>query len=140
MADPNLFIMVGIVFCLAGFVKGMVGLGLPTVSLGLLSIIVDLPTAMVLCPLLGMRPMGTGKRFHIPLMLQSGPFTVPPLLVQHEEPDSSSLMSSRHASRSARETPMRFPPKITRLQVSGLKRISKAHRPEGRFLRTQGLG
>ena len=44
MADPNLLIMVSIVFCLAGFVKGMVGLGLPTVSLGLLSIIVDLPT------------------------------------------------------------------------------------------------
>ena len=35
MADPNLLIMVGVVFCLAGFVKGMVGLGLPTVSLGL---------------------------------------------------------------------------------------------------------
>ena len=48
MADPNLLIMVGVVFCLAGFVKGMVGLGLPTVSLGLLSIIVDLPTAMAL--------------------------------------------------------------------------------------------
>ena len=48
MADPNLLIMVGFVFCLAGFVKGMVGLGLPTVSLGLLSIIVDLPTAMAL--------------------------------------------------------------------------------------------
>ena len=48
MADPNLLIMVGMVFCIAGFVKGMVGLGLPTVSLGLLSIIVDLPTAMAL--------------------------------------------------------------------------------------------
>ena len=48
MADPNLLIMVGVVFCLAGFVKGLVGLGLPTVSLGLLSIIVDLPTAMAL--------------------------------------------------------------------------------------------
>ena len=48
IADPNLLIMVGVVFCLAGFVKGMVGLGLPTVSLGLLSIIVDLPTAMAL--------------------------------------------------------------------------------------------
>ena len=48
MADPNLLIMVSVVFCLAGFVKGMVGLGLPTVSLGLLSIIVDLPTAMAL--------------------------------------------------------------------------------------------
>ncbi|WP_443645808.1 sulfite exporter TauE/SafE family protein [Candidatus Ponderosibacter sp. Uisw_141_02] len=48
MAGPDLLIMVGVVFCLAGFVKGMVGLGLPTVSLGLLSIIVDLPTAMAL--------------------------------------------------------------------------------------------
>ena len=35
-------------FCIAGFVKGMVGLGLPTVSLGLLSLFVDLPTAMAL--------------------------------------------------------------------------------------------
>ena len=48
MAGSDLLIMVGVVFCLAGFVKGMVGLGLPTVSLGLLSIIVDLPTAMAL--------------------------------------------------------------------------------------------
>ena len=48
MAGSDLLIMVGVVFCLAGFVKGMVGLGLPTVSLGLLSIIVDLPTAMAM--------------------------------------------------------------------------------------------
>ena len=33
MVDANLLIMVGMVFCLAGFVKGMVGLGLPTVSM-----------------------------------------------------------------------------------------------------------
>ena len=40
--------MVAATFCLAGVVKGMVGLGLPTVSIGLLSLIVDLPTAMAL--------------------------------------------------------------------------------------------
>ena len=40
--------MVATAFCIAGFVKGMVGLGLPTVSLGLLSLFVDLPTAMAL--------------------------------------------------------------------------------------------
>ncbi len=48
MADPEFIIMVAAVFCLAGVVKGMVGLGLPTVSLGLLTLFVDLPTAMAL--------------------------------------------------------------------------------------------
>ena len=48
MADPQLIIMVAATFCLAGVVKGMVGLGLPTVSIGLLTLIVDLPTAMAL--------------------------------------------------------------------------------------------
>ncbi len=40
--------MVALAFCIAGFVKGMVGLGLPTVSLGLLSLFVDLQIAMAL--------------------------------------------------------------------------------------------
>ena len=35
-------------FGLAGLVKGVVGLGLPTVSLGILSLFNDLPTVMVL--------------------------------------------------------------------------------------------
>ena len=35
-------------FLLAGFVKGIVGLGLPTISLGLLTALLDLPTAMAL--------------------------------------------------------------------------------------------
>ena len=35
-------------FLLAGFVKGIVGLGLPTISLALLTALFDLPTAMVL--------------------------------------------------------------------------------------------
>jgi len=48
MADPGLLILVALAFCLAGFVKGVVGLGLPTVSLGLLSLAVTLPTAMAL--------------------------------------------------------------------------------------------
>ena len=39
-------LIVTLTFCFAGFVKGMVGLGLPTVSLGLLSLFSDLPTAM----------------------------------------------------------------------------------------------
>ena len=33
-------------FLLAGFVKGIVGLGLPTISLALLTALLDLPTAM----------------------------------------------------------------------------------------------
>ena len=48
MVDPGMLSLVAISFCIAGFVKGMVGLGLPTVSLGLLSLFVDLPTAMAL--------------------------------------------------------------------------------------------
>lgn len=48
MFDPGLMIMVAVAFCIAGFVKGVVGLGLPTVSLGLLSLFVDLPIAMAL--------------------------------------------------------------------------------------------
>ncbi len=48
MVDLGLLFLVTLVFCSAGFVKGMVGLGLPTVSLGLLSLFVDLPTAMAL--------------------------------------------------------------------------------------------
>jgi hypothetical protein len=35
-------------FLLAGLVKGVIGLGLPTVSLAILTIVFDLPTAMVL--------------------------------------------------------------------------------------------
>ena len=35
-------------FLLAGFVKGVIGLGLPTVSLALLSVLLDLPGAMAL--------------------------------------------------------------------------------------------
>ncbi|MDC1381895.1 TSUP family transporter [Candidatus Puniceispirillum sp.] len=48
MLDPQLIIMVAVTFCFAGVIKGMVGLGLPTVSIGLLTLIVDLPTAMAL--------------------------------------------------------------------------------------------
>ena len=48
MVDLGVLLGVVFAFCIAGFVKGMVGLGLPTVSLGLLSLFVDLPTAMAL--------------------------------------------------------------------------------------------
>jgi uncharacterized membrane protein YfcA len=48
MVDLGMLSSVAFAFCIAGFVKGMVGLGLPTVSLGLLSLFVDLPTAMAL--------------------------------------------------------------------------------------------
>jgi uncharacterized membrane protein YfcA len=48
MVDPVFLSLVAAAFCIAGFVKGMVGLGLPTISLGLLSLFADLPTAMAL--------------------------------------------------------------------------------------------
>jgi len=41
-------VLLTVTFLLAGFVKGVIGFGLPTVSLGLLVMIVELPTAMAL--------------------------------------------------------------------------------------------
>jgi hypothetical protein len=38
MLDPIL-IFVGVVFALAGFAKGAIGLGLPTISMGLLAVV-----------------------------------------------------------------------------------------------------
>lgn len=48
MTDPIIIAATAIVFFLAGAVKGVIGLGLPTVSLGLMTAIMDLPTAMSL--------------------------------------------------------------------------------------------
>ena len=42
------YAVIGGSFLLAGFVKGVVGLGLPTISLALLTVLLDLPTAMAL--------------------------------------------------------------------------------------------
>lgn len=39
MSDPLSFILIGLTFVLAGFVKGVVGLGLPTVAMGLLGLV-----------------------------------------------------------------------------------------------------
>lgn len=48
MFEPVSLIAIGGTFLLAGAVKGVIGLGLPTVSLGLLTAVFDLPTAMAL--------------------------------------------------------------------------------------------
>lgn len=48
MADGALFAAIIATFLLAGTVKGVIGLGLPSVSLGLLTVASDLPTAMAL--------------------------------------------------------------------------------------------
>ena len=47
-AEPVTLVILGGTFLLAGTVKGVIGLGLPTVSLALLAIAFDLPTAMAL--------------------------------------------------------------------------------------------
>lgn len=47
MSELPILLIAGI-FLLAGLVKGVVGFGLPTVSLGMLVMIVELPTAMAL--------------------------------------------------------------------------------------------
>ena len=46
--DPTALVIAAAIFVLAGTVKGVIGLGLPTVSLGLLVLITDLPGAMAL--------------------------------------------------------------------------------------------
>ena len=48
MFDAPLILKIAGTFLIAGAVKGVIGLGLPTVSLALLTIAVDLPRAMAL--------------------------------------------------------------------------------------------
>ena len=48
MLDPLAIAAIALTFLLAGTVKGVIGLGLPTVSLGLLTMALDLTTAMAL--------------------------------------------------------------------------------------------
>ncbi len=48
MVDPFAVVAIATTFLLAGAVKGVIGLGLPTVSLGLLTAAFDLTTAMAL--------------------------------------------------------------------------------------------
>ena len=48
MFDLTTVTVVGCAFLIAGAVKGVIGLGLPTVSLGLLTVALDLQTAMAL--------------------------------------------------------------------------------------------
>jgi uncharacterized membrane protein YfcA len=48
MLDPVTIAAITATFLIAGAVKGVIGLGLPTVSLGLLTAALDLPTAMAL--------------------------------------------------------------------------------------------
>lgn len=46
--DPLILCEIIATFTLAGAVKGVIGLGLPTVSLAILTVVLDLPTAMAL--------------------------------------------------------------------------------------------
>ena len=48
MFDATALAAIAVTFLLAGSVKGIIGLGLPTVSLGLLAVALDLTTAMAL--------------------------------------------------------------------------------------------
>jgi uncharacterized membrane protein YfcA len=48
MLEPLAIVAIALTFLLAGTVKGVIGLGLPTVSLGLLTMALDLTTAMAL--------------------------------------------------------------------------------------------
>ena len=48
MQDPVTLTVVALTFLLAGLVKGVIGLGLPTISLALLTAALGLPQAMAL--------------------------------------------------------------------------------------------
>ena len=48
MMDSTILLAVAATFLLAGTVKGVIGLGLPTVSLAILTVLLDLPSAMAL--------------------------------------------------------------------------------------------
>ena len=48
MFDAPLALQIAGTFLVAGAVKGLVGLGLPTVSLAILTVVIDLPHAMAL--------------------------------------------------------------------------------------------
>ena len=48
MFEPTTILVITLTFVLAGAVKGVIGLGLPTIALALLTIIIDLPSAMAL--------------------------------------------------------------------------------------------
>ena len=48
MTDPLILLIIAATFLLAGTVKGVIGLGLPTVSLALMTVAVGLPQAMAL--------------------------------------------------------------------------------------------
>jgi hypothetical protein len=54
MLDPNL-IFVGAVFGLAGFARGVTGLGLPTVSMGMLAVMMY-AAAILILPSLATNP------------------------------------------------------------------------------------
>lgn len=48
LSDPASDFAIAAIFLLAGVTKGVIGLGLPTISLGLLTMLFDLPNAMAL--------------------------------------------------------------------------------------------
>lgn len=48
MPEPFILAAIAGAFLIAGTVKGVIGLGLPTVSLGILTVVLDLPSAMAL--------------------------------------------------------------------------------------------
>lgn len=48
MIDPHAMMIIGLTFLLAGAVKGVIGLGLPSISLAILTVAFDLPSAMAL--------------------------------------------------------------------------------------------
>ncbi|WP_426415373.1 sulfite exporter TauE/SafE family protein [Aestuariirhabdus sp. LZHN29] len=48
MTEPSILMLILVTFLLAGTVKGVIGLGLPSVSLAILAVAIDLPSAMAL--------------------------------------------------------------------------------------------
>ncbi|HBT44358.1 MAG TPA: sulfite exporter TauE/SafE family protein, partial [Rhodospirillaceae bacterium] len=48
MPEPQILVLVGVIFLIAGGVKGVVGVGLPTVAMGLMTAVIGLHEAVQL--------------------------------------------------------------------------------------------
>lgn len=84
MDDQGLILVIFVVFGLAGLVKGVIGLGLPTVALSLMTVSTDLTTAMslMLAPTLATNVLQAfGGRGTLRLIRRLWPFLLPAMVM-----------------------------------------------------------
>lgn len=84
MGNTELLLLIAVVFTLAGLVKGVIGLGLPTVALSLMTVSTDLTTAMslMLAPTLATNILQAfGRRGTFGLIGRLWPFLLPAMVM-----------------------------------------------------------